>query len=102
MFKLNRMADYAIVVLGALARRRGEILAVAQLAGLTGINQPTVAKVATMHVAADLLDTQGGVHGGYPLSLEAGIISLVQIVEAMEGPIAVTQCVDGAKAPAAW
>ena len=35
MFKLNRMADYAIVVLGALARRRGEILAVAQLAGLT-------------------------------------------------------------------
>ena len=102
MFKLNRMTDYAIVVLGALARRRGEILAVAQLAGLTGINQPTVAKVATMHVAADLLDTQGGVHGGYPLSLEAGIISLVQIVEAMEGPIAVTQCVDGAKAPAAW
>ena len=102
MFKLNRMTDYAIVVLGALARRRGEILAVAQLAGLTGINQPTVAKVATMHVAADLLDTQGGVHGGYPLSLEAGIISLVQIVEAMEGPIAVTKCVDGAEAPAAW
>ena len=102
MFKLNRMTDYAIVVLGALARRRGETLAVAQLAGLTGINQPTVAKVAKTLVAADLLDTQRGVHGGYPLSLEAGIISLVQIVEAMEGPIAVTKCVDWAEAPPAW
>ena len=95
------MTDYAIVVLGALARRRGETLAVAQLAGLTGINQPTVAKVAKTLVAADLLDTQRGVHGGYPLSLEVGIISLVQIVEAMEGPIAVTKCVDGAEAPPA-
>ena len=101
MSKLNRMTDYAIVVLGALARRRGETLAVAQLAGLTGINQPTVAKVAKTLVAADLLDTQRGVHGGYPLSLEVGIISLVQIVEAMEGPIAVTKCVDGAEAPPA-
>ena len=99
MFKLNRMTDYAIVVLGALARRRGEILAAAQLAGLTGLNQPTVAKVAKALVAADLLDTQRGVHGGYRLLREAGIISLVQIVEAMEGPIAVTEYVDGAEAP---
>ena len=65
MFKLNRMTDYAIVVLGVLAHRQGEILATAQLAALTGLNQPTVAKVAKTLVAADLLDTQRGVHGGY-------------------------------------
>ena len=99
MFKLNRMTDYAIVVLGALARRRGDILAATHLAGLTGLNQPTVAKVSKTPVATDLLDTRRGVHGGYRLSREAGIISLVQIVEAIEGPIAVTECVDGADAP---
>ncbi len=99
MFKLNRMTDYAIVVLGVLARRQGEILATAQLAELTGLKQPTVAKVAKNLVAADLLDTQRGVHGGYRLARHAAIISLVQIVEAMEGPIAVNDCVEGAQAP---
>ena len=99
MFKLNRMTDYAIVVLGVLAHRQGEILATAQLAELTGLNQPTVAKVAKTLVAAELLDTQRGVHGGYRLARPAGMISLVEIVEAMEGPIAVNDCVDGAQDP---
>ena len=99
MFKLNRMTDYAIVVLGVLAQRQGEILATAQLAELTGLNQPTVAKVAKTLMAADLLETQRGVHGGYRLAQPAAATSLVQIVEAMEGPIAVNDCVDGAQAP---
>ncbi len=99
MFKLNRMTDYAIEVLGALASRQGEILATAQLAELTGLNQPTVAKVAKTLMAADLLETQRGVRGGYRLARLPGAISLVQIVEAMEGPIAVNECVDGARAP---
>jgi FeS assembly SUF system regulator len=99
MFKLNRMTDYAIVVLGALAHRQGEILATAQLAELTGLSQPTVAKVAKTLMAADLLETQRGVHGGYRLAQPAAATSLVQIVEAMEGPIAVNDCVDGAQAP---
>ena len=99
MFKLNRMTDYAIVVLGALAHRQGEILATAQLAELTGLSQPTVAKVAKTLMAADLLETQRGVHGGYRLAQSAAATSLVQIVEAMEGPIAVNDCVDGAQAP---
>ena len=97
MFKLNRMTDYAIVVLGLLAQRRGDILATAQIAELTGLNQPTVAKVAKALVAAGLLDTQRGVHGGYRLARKAAMISLVQIVEAMEGPIAVNDCVEGAQ-----
>ena len=99
MFKLNRMTDYAIVVLGVLAHRQGEIMAAAQLSELTGVNQPTVAKVAKTLVSAELLNTQRGAHGGYRLVRPAGMISLVQIVEAMEGPIAVNDCVDGAQAP---
>ena len=93
------MTEYAILVLRVLAHRKGEILATAQLAELTGLNQPTVAKVAKTLVVADLLETQRGVHGGYRLVRPAAMISLVQIVEAMEGPITVNDCVEGAQDP---
>ena len=99
MFRLNRMTDYAIVVLGALAQRKGQILATAHLAELTGLNQPTVAKVLKTLVVADLLETQRGAHGGYRLAWPTEAISLVKIVEAMEGPIVVNDCVDGAHEP---
>ena len=101
MIRLNRMTDYAIVVLGALTHKRGETIATAALAELTGLKQPTVAKVAKILLSADLLVTQRGVNGGYRLVRPAHTISLVDIVEAMEGPIAVTDCVEGAQDPCA-
>jgi FeS assembly SUF system regulator len=97
MLRLNRMTDYAIVVLGALAHRRGDVVATAHLAELTGLAQPTVAKVLKILLAADLVKTQRGVRGGYRLVKASADISLVDIVEAMEGPIAVTDCVDEAR-----
>jgi FeS assembly SUF system regulator len=95
------MTDYAILVLGALAHRHGETLASGHLAGLTGLAQPTVAKVSKMLFAADLVETQRGVRGGCRLTKTPALISLVDIVEAMEGPIAVTACVEGAEDPCA-
>ena len=101
MLRLNRMTDYAIVVLGALAHRHGDILATAHLAELTGLAQPTVAKVSKILLAADLVETQRGVRGGYRLIKASADISLVDIVGAMEGPIAVIDCVDAARDPCA-
>ena len=98
MLRLNRMTDYAIIVLGALAHRHGDVVATAHLAELTGLAQPTVAKVSKILSAADLVETQRGVRGGYRLIKASADISLVDIVEAMEGPIAVTDCVDEAQA----
>ena len=99
MLRLNRMTDYAIVVLGALAHRRGEVLATAQLAALTGLTQPTVAKVAKHLQAGNLLATKRGASGGYALQGRPEDISLVTIIEVVEGPIAVNGCVDGAQDP---
>ena len=101
MLRLNRMTEYAIFVLGALAHRHGDVLATAQLAELTGLAQPTVAKVSKNLLAADLVQTQRGVRGGYRLTKSPADISLVDIVEALEGPIAVTDCVDEAQAASA-
>ena len=65
MLRLNRMTDYAIVVLGSLAHRHCDVLATVHLAELTGLAQPTVAKVSKILLAADLVETQRGVRGGY-------------------------------------
>ena len=99
MLRLNRMTDYAILVLGALAHRHGETLASGRLAEVTDLAQPTVAKVLKTLLAAELVETQRGVRGGYRLMKISAQISLVDIVEAMEGPIAVTDCMDGAREP---
>ena len=101
MLRLNRMTDYAIVVLGALAYRQGEVLATAQIASLTGLTQPTVAKVAKRLQSCDLLETRRGVNGGYQLTGDPATMSLAAIIEAVEGPIAVNGCVDGAQDPCA-
>ena len=101
MLRLNRMTDYAIVVLGALAHRQGEVLATAQIASLTGLTQPTVAKVAKRLQSCDLLETRRGVNGGYQLTGDPATMSLAAIIEAVEGPIAVNGCVDGAQDPCA-
>lgn len=95
------MTDYAIVVLGALAHRHGEVLATAQIASLTGLTQPTVAKVAKRLQACRLLETKRGVNGGYQLIGDPAQLSLVDIIEAVDGPIAVNGCVDGAQDPCA-
>ena len=101
LLRLNRMTDYAIVVLGALAHRHGEVLATAQIASLTGLTQPTVAKVAKRLQACELLETKRGVNGGYQLIGNPSELSLAMIIEAVEGPIAVNGCVDGAQDPCA-
>jgi FeS assembly SUF system regulator len=95
------MTDYGIVVLGALAHRQGEVVATASLAALTGLHQPTVAKVAKMLLGAGLVETQRGPNGGYRLTRDAHSISLVHIIESIEGPIAVNDCVTGAQDPCA-
>ena len=73
----------------------------ASVAALTGLNQPTVAKVAKRLQSAGLLETRRGATGGYQLLDRPEDISLVHIVEAVEGPIAVNGCVDGTQDPCA-
>ena len=73
----------------------------ARLAALTGLNQPTVAKVAKRLQSAGLLETRRGATGGYQLLVRPEDISLLHIIEAVEGPIAVNGCVDGTQDPCA-
>lgn len=99
MLRLTRMTDYAILILGALAAPRAGLQSSSDLARQTMLGQPTVAKLVKQLGAAGLVDSQRGVQGGCALARPAASISLAEVIEAIEGPIALTACVDGAEDP---
>jgi FeS assembly SUF system regulator len=94
MIRLSRMADYGVVVMTYMAWRRHETQTSHQVAEGTGLSEATVGKLLKVFARANLLDSHRGAHGGYELMRRAEDISVAEIVEAVEGPIALTLCVD--------
>ena len=92
MLRVTKLTDYATVVMTVLAARPGEVLSAPELAEQAGLEAPTVAKVLKPLAAAGLVDGFRGANGGYRLARAAADINLVEIVEAMEGPLAMTEC----------
>jgi len=96
--RLSSMADYAVLTMSAAARHCGGArLNAAQLAEETGLPTPTVAGLVSRLSAAGLLKSVRGAHGGFKLARPAAAITLADIVEAVEGPIALTACVEAGK-----
>ena len=92
MLRVTKLTDYATVVMTVLAARPGEVLSAPELAEQAGLEAPTVAKVLQPLAAAGLVAGFRGANGGYRLARTAADINLVEIVEAMEGPLAMTEC----------
>jgi len=91
--RLSHLADYAVVLMTAAARRpAGLRLSATELAQDTGVPLPTAQKLMGQLAGAGLLSSARGVSGGFALARPAAEITLADIVEAVEGPIAMTQC----------
>jgi FeS assembly SUF system regulator len=91
--RLSHLADYAVVLMTAAARRPvGDRLSATALSADTGVPLPTAQKLMGQLAAAGLLKSVRGAGGGFSLSRSASDISLADIVEAVEGPIAMTAC----------
>jgi FeS assembly SUF system regulator len=91
--RLTHLADYAVVMMTAAARRgEGERLSATELADETGVPLPTAQKLMGKLAGAGLLDSVRGAGGGFTLARAGEQISLADIIEAVEGPIAMTQC----------
>jgi FeS assembly SUF system regulator len=101
MFRLSKLTDYAVVVLVRLARDDARAVlpgAVQTSPGIsvaTGIPEPTVAKVLKAMAGKGLVTSSRGARGGYRLSRPLGSIPVAEVIEAIDGPIALTACVDG-------
>ena len=93
--RLSNMADYAVVVMSAASRHCGSArVSATELAAETGIALPTTQKLVSILSKAGLLRSSRGTGGGIKLARPAAAITLADIVEAVEGPIALTSCVD--------
>ncbi|HEY0324935.1 MAG TPA: Rrf2 family transcriptional regulator [Allosphingosinicella sp.] len=96
--RLTSLSDYAVVLLAAAARYpAGARLSATLLAEETGVPLPTAQKLTGRLAGAGLLETARGAGGGFRLARTAHDISLADIVEAVEGPILMTSCVEGAR-----
>jgi FeS assembly SUF system regulator len=93
--RLSNLADYAVITMVQAATHCGDgRVSAAELASETGLPVPTVQRLVSKLTAASLLRSVRGAHGGLQLGRPAAAITIADIVEAIEGPIALTACVD--------
>jgi FeS assembly SUF system regulator len=94
--RLSSLTDYAVVMMTAAARRCGGAgrLNATVLAEETGVPLPTVQKLVSKLSAAGLIESARGTGGGFRLSRPPSAITLADMIEAIEGPIALTACVE--------
>ena len=91
MIRMSKLTDYAIVILAHLARDDRTLTAQA-LSSRSRVPLPTVSKLCKELSRAGLLQSHRGRHGGYSLTRPPGQISVAEVVEALEGPISLTDC----------
>jgi len=93
MFRLNKLTDYALVVMQYVASHPEEPLHTARgLAGATKLPVPTVVKILKELLDHKLLVSHRGVRGGYSPARLPSQISVAEIIEAFEGSIGFTEC----------
>ncbi len=101
MLRLSKLADYAVVVLIRLSESEGgrgclgSVQTSPGIAAATGVPEPTVAKVLKALAGAGLVVSQRGARGGYRLARPLSRIAVADVISAVDGPIALTACVDG-------
>jgi len=94
VLRVSKLTDYAVVVLSRL-EADGGVQTAPGLAATTGLAEPTVAKVLKMLSAAGLVEGLRGARGGYRLLRALHAVPLSEVIVAIDGPIALTACVDG-------
>jgi FeS assembly SUF system regulator len=93
MLRLSKLTDYAVVVLVRLSGMG--VQTSPGVAAATGIPEPTVSKVLKILTSRDLVSSQRGARGGYRLKRDLASIPIADVIAAIDGPIALTACVEG-------
>jgi FeS assembly SUF system regulator len=94
VIRLSKLADYGIVIMTTLARHPGRQHNAPEVAAQSLIPQPMVSKILKALARAGLLVSHRGAKGGYGLARPAAAISVAEVISALDGPIALTACVE--------
>lgn len=92
MLKISKLTDYGTLVLSTMAATPETLYSAAELAQKTGLTSSTVSKILKQLTKGEILSSTRGAHGGYQLSRKTDAISALEIIRAMEGPVALTEC----------
>ena len=92
MFRISKLTDYGTVILACLAATPDRRLTATEVAERTRLGLPTVSKLLKSFHRAGLLTSTRGARGGYQLARPAAAISAAAIIDAIEGPVAITEC----------
>lgn len=92
MLRISKLTDYGTVVLAELAGGRSGFASAAEVAAATGLGLPTVSKLLKTLAKAGLVTSTRGSHGGYRLARDAALISAADVIDALEGPVSITEC----------
>ncbi|HEX7011250.1 MAG TPA: SUF system Fe-S cluster assembly regulator [Steroidobacteraceae bacterium] len=92
MLRISKLTDYGTVILACLAAAPERLWTAAEVAERTRVGLPTVSKLLKKLQRSGLVVSTRGSHGGYQLALPASEISAARILDALEGPFAITEC----------
>ncbi len=92
MLRMSKMTDYGIVLMTELARAEGDTRTTRELAARTRVPLPSASKVLKSLLQAGLVVSHRGANGGYGLARPAAELTLAELVTALEGPVALTEC----------
>jgi len=94
MIRLTKIADYGVVLMSHFAAEPGRLHTASALSREAHMAVPTVSKVLKLLQRGGLLVSHRGATGGYSLARDPRDISVAEVISAMDGPIAVTECVE--------
>jgi FeS assembly SUF system regulator len=94
MIRMTKLTDYGLVLLTFVARHEDDLHSAVGLAAAATLPLPTVGKVLKILAREGILNSNRGAKGGYKLARKASAISVAEILQALEGPMAITECLD--------
>lgn len=92
MLRISKLTDYGTVVLASLVDRGDDVSSASDIAARTGVAPPTVSKLLKLLSKAGLVSATRGANGGYRLTRSPEQISAADIIDALEGPVSITEC----------
>lgn len=92
MLRISRLTDYGTMILVHLARRSGRVCSANDVASGTHVALPTAQKILKFLARAGLVVSVRGAEGGYALGRAPEAITAADILDALEGPLAITEC----------
>jgi len=92
MFRISRLTDYGTMLLVYLAQHGDRLCSASDVALATHVAQPTVQKLLKVLAKTGLVDSVRGAEGGYRLARTPDSINAAEILDALEGPVAITEC----------